>query len=512
MTDDHQKRIADRAELFAPKRGGEVRRIAGVAVAALLIGGGYLGWQNYGERAPQTLRIAIPAAEEGPTTKAPPERSLFTGLPPAPERQGIDLMDERIAALTEMIVSLEAKIAEDTPSPVIALQLAALEEGNRLLAEELRGVLVEDRTLRDAERDRRDALELELEALRRDMAARPDPTREEAAAHARELERMRLQAQLDAAERADMRVHEARIAEHEHTRRKELKALETREALSREQQKFEQAHALKTLEAQSRERELAQKREDARRAREIEARDAAARQAKDAAEAAIYAEGERRRSGGIAMEWQADGNVVGTTPTLVTANGITSTATLHGSSSGIVPAGTLIAGVLETAIQSDLPGMIRAVVSEPVWSADAARVLIPKGSRLIGRYEADISTGQTRILVAWERVTLPDQRSVELAANGADALGRAGLSGHVDAHFASTFEAALLISVVSAIGDLGSAARMPNAIMQDATDNGASTVSNALGEALSGYLAIPPTIHVDQGTPVRVFVQRDIAL
>jgi len=62
------------------------------------------------------------------------------------------------------------------------------------------------------------------------------------------------------------------------------------------------------------------------------------------------------------------------------------------------------------------------------------RILILKGSRLLGRYEADVSTGQTRILVAWDRVTLPDHRSIELAANGADALGRAGLSGDVDAH------------------------------------------------------------------------------
>jgi len=366
--------------------------------------------------------------------------------------------------------------------------------------------------IRNTERERRDLLERELETLRLEMAARPDPAREEAVSHARALERMRLQAELDAAERASMQADEARIAEREHIRRKELKALETREAISREQQKFEQARALKSLEAQARERELALKWEDARRAQEIESRDAATQEAKDAAEAAIKAESERRRSGGIAMEWGADGDETGAAPMMVAATGVTSTTGLHGNSSGTIPAGTLIAGVLETAIQSDLPGMIRAVVSEPVWSADALRILIPKGSRLLGRYEADIGTGQTRILVAWDRVTLPDQRSVELAANGTDALGRAGLSGDVDAHFASTFEAALLISVVSAIGDLGGTARLPNAIVQDATASGASAVTNALGEALGGYLAIPPTIHVDQGTPIRVFVQRDIAL
>ena len=510
MTDDRQKQVADRAKIFAPKRSGDVKRIAGVATAALLIGGGYLGWQSNSDEAPLTFAIAIPAAEEGPTSQNPPERTLFTGLPLAPVQAGPDPMDARITALTDMIGALEAKIAADTPSAAIAMQLAALEEGNRLLAEELRGVLVEDRALRDTERERRNALERELETLRLQIEARPDPCRQEAAAHARELERLRLQAELDAVERAEMRHHEARIAEREHHRRKEIKALETREATAREQQKFEQAHALKALEAQARERELAQKRNDERRAREIEARNAAEQEAKDSTKAAIKAESERRRSGGIAMEWDSGGNSNGTASNLVAAGG--QAGSLSRRTSGTVPAGTLITGILETAIQSDLPGVIRAVVSEPVWSTDAAGVVIPKGAKLLGRYDTDISTGQTRILIAWERVTLSDGRSIELDASGADALGRAGLTGDVDAHFATTFEAALLISVVSSIGELGKSARLPDVIAQDATASGANHVAGALGDALGGYVAIPPTIHVDQGTPIRVFVQRDIAL
>ena len=149
MTDDRQKHLADRARIFTPKRGGETKRIAAVGTLALLIGGGYLGLRHYGGDAPTPFAIAIPGAEEGPSTASPPERRLFTGLPPAPEPQTPDPMEGRIAALTEMIAGLEARIADDTPSPAIALQLAALEEGNRLLAEELRGVLVEDRALRD---------------------------------------------------------------------------------------------------------------------------------------------------------------------------------------------------------------------------------------------------------------------------------------------------------------------------------------------------------------------------
>lgn len=88
----------------------------------------------------------------------------------------------------------------------------------------------------------------------------------------------------------------------------------------------------------------------------------------------------------------------------------------------MVPEGTLIPGILETAIVSDLPGQIRAIVSEDVYSFDGRRVLIPTGTRLIGEYQSEITQGQNRIFVIWTRMLRDDGVSVRLNSIGADSL------------------------------------------------------------------------------------------
>jgi type IV secretion system protein VirB10 len=83
--------------------------------------------------------------------------------------------------------------------------------------------------------------------------------------------------------------------------------------------------------------------------------------------------------------------------------------------------------VLETAIDSDLPGYVRAVVSQDVRSFDGARVLIPRSSRLIGQYKSGVASGQTRAYVVWSRLIRPDGVSVALASPAIDDAGRTGL-------------------------------------------------------------------------------------
>ena len=115
-----------------------------------------------------------------------------------------------------------------------------------------------------------------------------------------------------------------------------------------------------------------------------------------------------------------------------------------------MPEGTLIPGILETAIVSDLPGQMRAIVSQDVYSFDGRRVLIPTGTRLIGEYQSEIIRGQKRIFVVWTRMLRDDGVSVRLNSIGADSLGRAGLTGHVDNKFRERFGAAILLSIVGA--------------------------------------------------------------
>ena len=112
--------------------------------------------------------------------------------------------------------------------------------------------------------------------------------------------------------------------------------------------------------------------------------------------------------------------------------------------------GTMIQAVMETALDSSLPGQTRAIISEDVFSFDGTRLLIPRGSRLIGRYRSGIEISQRRVTIAWDRIILPDNQSIQISAFGGDELGRSGVTGFVDTRFAQRFGSAALISIISA--------------------------------------------------------------
>jgi type IV secretion system protein VirB10 len=186
--------------------------------------------------------------------------------------------------------------------------------------------------------------------------------------------------------------------------------------------------------------------------------------------------------------------------------------------SNTVTQGTMIQAVLETAINSTLQGPIRGLVTTDVVAYDASRILIPRGSRLIGSYSADVDTGQNRLLVAWERIIMPDNQSVQISSFGGDALGRSGTTGKVNNHFFRRLGAAALISTISAI---------PSALQDDSSDGGvtistggsndpATGVSNAVSgateSAIGKYVSMPPTITVNQGTRITVMVDRDLEI
>ena len=176
------------------------------------------------------------------------------------------------------------------------------------------------------------------------------------------------------------------------------------------------------------------------------------------------------------------------------------TATRMVDPASTVSQGTLIPAVLETTINSDLPGFARAVVSQDVRSFDGSRVLIPRSSRLIGQYRSGLAAGQTRVYVLWSRLIRPDGVSVAIASPGTDEAGTSGLTGDVKSHFFKRFGSAMLLSVVGAASAIGT--------------GGASLLvsggGGAAGVAAQQNGAIPPTIRVQQGHPVRVFTARDL--
>ena len=205
------------------------------------------------------------------------------------------------------------------------------------------------------------------------------------------------------------------------------------------------------------------------------------------------------------------GNVTGDTPTMLGGgsnsavneqpDSAAAKSTRMADPANTVVQGTLIPAVLETAINSDLPGYVRAVVSQDVRSFDGRRVLIPRSSRLIGEYKTGLAQGQKRAYLLWTRLVRPDGVSVALASPAVDYSGEAGVTGKVNTHFFERFGSALLLSVLGGAGSLVS--------------GGGSTVvvsggQNAASVAAQADLQRPPTIRVRPGEPVRVFTARDL--
>lgn len=165
--------------------------------------------------------------------------------------------------------------------------------------------------------------------------------------------------------------------------------------------------------------------------------------------------------------------------------------------------GKMVPAILETAINSDLPGRLRAIISQDVWSEDGSRRLIRRGSRLVGEYRSGLARGQTRVFVIWSRLLEPDGTDLAIGSPGTDDLGRAGLTGAIDRHFVERFGAAFLLSL---IGSATTASQSGNTFIIN-TSQGFGQVAQ---ESLQDSINIPPTIYVDQGTPVQVFVARDL--
>jgi len=165
-----------------------------------------------------------------------------------------------------------------------------------------------------------------------------------------------------------------------------------------------------------------------------------------------------------------------------------------------VTQGTMIPAILETAINTDVPGYVRAVVSRDVRSFDGSRILVPRSSRLIGQYQSGLQAGQKRAYVIWTRLIRPDGVSVALASPASAFDGSGGLPGKVDSHFFQRFGSAMLLSVIGGLTTIGTGGA---SVVLGGGQNAASTALQQTGQ-------IGPTVRVRQGEPIRVFTARDL--
>ncbi|MCQ4258188.1 TrbI/VirB10 family protein [Stutzerimonas stutzeri] len=179
-------------------------------------------------------------------------------------------------------------------------------------------------------------------------------------------------------------------------------------------------------------------------------------------------------------------------------------------------AGTVIAAALVTGIKSDLPGEVIATVTEPVYdSATGEHLLIPQGSRLLGRYNSQVSYGQRRVQVVWQRVIFPDTTSVQLDnLVGTDAAGYSGLEDGVDWHWDRIVAGAAMSSMLGIGAELAAPqSRSDSDRVIIAGRDGLQDTVNQVGQQMTQRnLDIKPTLTQRPGLPLRVIVNRDMVL
>lgn len=181
-----------------------------------------------------------------------------------------------------------------------------------------------------------------------------------------------------------------------------------------------------------------------------------------------------------------------------------------------VKAGTVIPAVMINGINSDLPGQLSAQVSQNVYNTESGEhLVIPQGTKIVGRYDSQVAYGQERVLIVWDRLVFPDASSIQLAGMpGADQAGYAGFHDQVDNHYFKIFGSAILMSFISA----GTQLSQPDNSNSDSED-ASTTLSAALGQQLGQVstemtrknLKIQPTLEIRPGYRFNIMVNKDIA-
>ncbi|AXJ97105.1 type IV secretion system protein B10 [Sphingomonas sp. FARSPH] len=171
----------------------------------------------------------------------------------------------------------------------------------------------------------------------------------------------------------------------------------------------------------------------------------------------------------------------------------------------VMPTGTMIPAVMETPIDTARPGLVRAIVSSDTRGFDGRRILVPRGARLVGEYQAFVQSGQNRVLVNWTRLIRPDGVTIALSSPAADALGGAGVPGKVHSYFLKRFGAALLQSAMTVGVNLASRPGNGSVIVGLPS----AQIGNTIGQGLLPN-DIRPKITVKQGAEINVFVARDL--
>lgn len=173
----------------------------------------------------------------------------------------------------------------------------------------------------------------------------------------------------------------------------------------------------------------------------------------------------------------------------------------------MISKGTVIDCILETRLDTTVPGFTSCVIPRDIYSQDGKVLLVERGTKAVGEYQGGVANGLARIFVLWTELRTPEGVIVSVASPAADSLGGAGMGGYVDFHWWKRFGNALLFSMVSSAFDFATAKEADNNGDFQMNDSGMQEI---IQEAMRQAGNIPPTLYKNQGEHVSVFVARDI--
>jgi type IV secretion system protein VirB10 len=206
-------------------------------------------------------------------------------------------------------------------------------------------------------------------------------------------------------------------------------------------------------------------------------------------------------------------------------------ATYIADASITIAQGKMISAILETAINTEMPGIVRAVVSRDIFGESGNKILIPRGSRLYGSYSSSVQRGQARVQIGWTRLIRPDGVSLNINFSAADQFGRSGIPGEVDNRFSSVIANSLLTSILT-VGGVATAQKLfnnntnatttvnQNQGITTTTTNATNqaiydvtkTILDTIGQIITNSIDLNPVIRIPQGTKVTVIVNSDIKI
>ncbi|BAU94185.1 MULTISPECIES: type IV secretion system protein VirB10 [Hyphomicrobiales] len=171
----------------------------------------------------------------------------------------------------------------------------------------------------------------------------------------------------------------------------------------------------------------------------------------------------------------------------------------------LLTTGTLVPCILQTAMDSTLPGLVTCVIPQDIMGKTGL-TLLDRGTRVVGQFRGGVQQGVERLFVLWTRAETPQGVVINLDSPASDPLGRAGMDGEVDRHFWQRFGGALLLSTVDGVIQAGVAA----ASKEGTTTINTGSTQSVIASSLNGSINIPPTVRKNQGELVSIFVARDL--